>query len=69
MGKNYGGIRSGKMFSSLSASLSLVFYPSFFQRSACCRQRGDAAPPPTPIHVFFFFLFAKRKPRGVFGVG
>lgn len=67
-GGNYGGIKSGELFP-LSLPLSLVFYPSLFQRSACCRHKGDAAPPPTPIHVFFsFLLFGKRKPRGLFGV-
>lgn len=34
----------------LSLRLSLVFYPSLFRRSACCRQKGDAA------HAFFYYL-------------
>lgn len=45
----------------LSLRLSLVFYPSLFRRSACCRQMGDAA------HAFF--IICEEKPRGVFGVG
>ena len=55
MGKNYGGIRSGKMFSSLSASLSSFLpFPSFTDPP--CAGRGGT-PPPLHIYLGFFFFF------------